>query len=161
MANQSKSHSYNQSVKEQQLTDLNRILGDQLSASGLESMKAEARLKAASAETGATGTSNSEAIQSAKINQLHQESAIMRSYDVQKANKQQEMIAARLNFENVLDSMVSGQQSSTSAGLQTLSAGLRGGNAGLSFMSDASKQNYFNDDTLFGLFGSNSKVSGV
>jgi len=160
MANQAESQKYNQSVGEQQLDDLNRVLGDQLSASGLEAMKAESRIKAASAETGAVGTSNSEAIQSAKVNQLHQEAAIMRSYDVQKANKQQELVASRLNFENTLDSMISGQQSTLSAGLQTLNAGLSGNNVGLNLMGSASKEKYFNDDTLFGATNSNSRVDG-
>ena len=147
MGNQAESLAYSQNVSAQQLDDLDRILGDMLSASGLETMKAESRLKAASAETGATGTSNQEAVNTAGVNQLHREASILRSYDIKKASKQSEMVAQRLGFENTLESMISGQQSTLSAGLETFGAGLQGLNLGSAMLSSTGREYAYGTNT--------------
>ncbi len=140
-----------QGQKGQQLQDLDRVLSDKLSASGLEALKTESKLKAASAETGATGVSNTEAIQTAEISRLQRDSALFRIADVQKANKFSEIIADRLNFENVTEGMLTGQQSAVSAGLQTLGSGLRGVNQGLGFLGSADRDRFFGTNTTGGV----------
>ena len=151
MGNVGESFTYGQNVQSQQLDDLDRVVGDKLSSSGLEALKNESTLKAAGAETGSSGIAVNEAVQTAGVNKLHRDAAILRTADVQKENKMNEMVASRLNFDNTIESMVSGQQDWLSAGLQTGSSALRGINMGMLMMSDASKENFFNDDTLFGL----------
>ena len=145
--NQSKAFKYSQNVAEQQLEDIERVLGDKLSASGMESMKRESRLKAASAETGGTGTSNQEAIATAEMDKLHRDATIIRTGDVQRENKMNEMVASRLSFENTLDSMISGQQSPLSAGLQTLNSGMQGLNMGLLYLNQSQKEDFFGTNT--------------
>ena len=147
MRNQAKSLAHTQGVNAQQLQDLDRVVGDKMTASGLEALKTEGRLKAASAETGATGTSNAEAIQTATVNQLHNEAAILRTYDIQKSNTQQQMIASRLGFENSMESMMSGQQSAESAFLQSLSSGLSGMNQGIMMLNGSQRENFFGTNT--------------
>ncbi len=147
MGNQARSLEYAQGVQAQQLADIDTVLGDQLSASGLEMLKTESRLKAASAETGGSGASNQEVIQSAKVNELHRNSAIVRQATQAKGSKAQEMIASRLNFENSLESLISGQQSAMSAGLGTLSSALGGLNMGLNMAGDAGVEKFFNTNT--------------
>jgi len=147
MRNQATNFEAQQGSTMQQLADLDAILGDKLSASGLEAMKTEGRLKAASAETGATGTSNVEAQQTAQVNRLHNEAALLRTYDVQKASTQQSLIAQRLNFEGNLDAMISGQQSPLSAFLQTANAGLSGMNQGINMLNASQREQFFNTNT--------------
>ena len=147
LGNQAESLEIKQGQKAQQLDDLDRILGDQLSASGLEAMKRESRLKAASAETGATGTSNQEAIMTAEMDKLHRDAVLLRTADVKKANTQSQMVADRLNFENTTESMLTGQQSALSAGLETASSALRGFNQGLLYLNASQKEQLFNTDT--------------
>ncbi len=143
MGNQAESLLYSQGVTSQKLDDLDRVLGDKLSASGLEAMKTESRLKAASAETGGTGGSNQDAINTAGVNKLHRDAALFKAHDTQKANTQSQMIANRLNFENEIESMISSQQSALSAGLETFGAGLQGLNLGMRFLSGAGKEAFF------------------
>jgi len=110
-------------------------------------MKRESRLKAASAETGGTGTSNQEAIATAEMDKLHRDATIIRTGDVQRENKMNEMVASRLSFENTLDSMISGQQSPLSAGLQTLNSGMQGLNMGLLYLNQSQKEDFFGTNT--------------
>ena len=147
MGNQAESLKFSQNVVEQQLVDLERVMGDQLSASGMEAMKRESRLKAASAETGGTGTSNQDAIMTAEMDKLHRDAVIIRTGDVKKTNKMNEMVASRLGFENTLDSMISGQQSAASAGLQTLNAGMSGINMGLLYLGQSDREDFFGTNT--------------
>lgn len=147
MANEAENLQYKQGQSAQKLDDMDRVLGDKLSASGLEAMKRESRLKAASAETGGTGGSVDSAIATAEMDKLHRDAVILRTYDVNKANQQQQMVADRLNFENTTESMLTGQQSSLSAGLQTLNAGVSGISTGLSFLNDSQKEKFFGTDT--------------
>ena len=147
MGNQAESLRYSQGVQAQQLDDLDRVLGDKLSASGLEAMKAESRLKAASAETGGTGGSNQDAINTAQVNRLHRDTVTLRTADVKKAGKQSEMVASRLNFENTLESMISGQQTALSAGLETFGAGLKGLNLGTMMLSSSGREYAYGTNT--------------
>ena len=100
MVNEAENLYRKQGQSAQKLDDMDRVLGDKLSASGLEALKKESRLKAASAETGGVGGSNTEAIQTANVNQLHRNASILRTADIQKANEVNQMVADRLNFEN-------------------------------------------------------------
>ncbi len=145
--NQADSLGYLQGSQKQQLEDLNRVLGDKLSSSGLEALKTEARLKAASAETGASGASNQSAINTAEVNKLHRDAALLRSYDVSRANQLQEITASRLGFESRAQSIASGTQSAFSAALQTLNAGLTGMNKGIGLLNQSQKENFFNTNT--------------
>ncbi len=147
MGNQAESLLYSQGVTSQKLSDLDRVLGDKLSASGLEAMKTESRLKAASAETGGTGGSNTDAINTAQVNRLNRDAALYRSADMAKANTQSQMVAQRLGFENTLDSMISGQQSALSAGLESFSAGLKGLTFGTAMLSDTGKEFAYGTNT--------------
>lgn len=147
MGNQAESFAYSQNVKGEQLDDIDRALGDKLSASALDSLKRESRLKASSAETGATGGSNDEAIMTAQMDKLHRDDAIMRTSQVQKKNNLNSMVAERLGFENTIEGMVSGMTSSTSALLQTLSGGAKGLNTGMSFLSNADLERFFGTNT--------------
>lgn len=145
----SESLEYSQASREQQLEDLNRVVGDRLSASGMEALKAEARLKAASAETGATGTTIGDAVATADVNRLHRDATILRAYDIQRANTLQSLVADRLNFTNEVESMVSGQfpsmtgMSTTGAIASGLNTGLSGFMSGLSFLSDSQREEFY------------------
>jgi len=144
MANQAETHAYGQNTLAQQMADLDRVVGSQLSASGLEELKAESRLKVASAETGGK---TQEAIDTAGVNRLHRDATLLRTADVRKSSKQSELVASRLGFENTLESMVSGMQGGTSAGLQTGSAGLKGMLMGLPMLSSGGKEKFFGTNT--------------
>jgi len=140
MENKGKSLKFSQNVVDQQLVDLERVMGDQLSASGMESLKRESRLKAASAEGGSV---NQEAIATAEMDKLHRDSVIIRTADVKKSNKMNELVAQRLNFESEIDAMLSSQTSVASAVLQTMNAGASSTNIGLNYLNQAQKQSFY------------------
>ena len=144
---------YSQAIKAQQLDDLETALSDKLTTTGLEALKAEARLKAASAETGGIGGSNNDAIAMADVNRLHQDAAILRAADVAKVNTLNSMVAERLNFKNDLTSLTSGQFNGTT-GVSTFGAlaggvntALAGFTAGLNLMTPSQKEDFYGINT--------------
>jgi hypothetical protein len=140
---------WSQNNRLQQIKDIDRVYSDKLSASGLQALKDEGRLKAASAETGTIANvgSTSTAIAQADVNRLHRNSAILRAADVKKANALQEMVGERMNFEYTLDVMTSGQQSDTGMWLSSLSNMTNSMMTGLNFMNDSQKEQFFMTDT--------------
>ena len=140
---------WSQDNKLQQIKDLDRVFSDKLTASGLEALKAEGRLKAASAETGTradTGSTGT-AIAQAEVNRLHRDAMILRTADVKKANTLQEMVGERMNFEYGLDVMTSGQSSNTGLWLNALNQTGSSMMAGLNFMNDSQKAEFFQTNT--------------
>ena len=128
----------------EQIQDLERITGDKLTASGLEELKAESRLKAGAAETGATGTSNTEAVATSGMNKLHRDAVIQREGSIAVKNSMNAMTSERLNLDNQLTAMASRTASPLKGFLATMNAGISGFNNGLSYMSSADKQKLFN-----------------
>lgn len=130
---------FSQHAKQEQFKELDRVIGDKLSASGLETLKREARLKAASAETGTSGTSVEEAIGEAFMEENFRTAAILREADLSKNNLKQSMVADLLGFESQTSAMIAGMPSPLSAGLQTFGAGVQGFQTGLSFLGQADR----------------------
>ena len=143
--NSARSFSYTQNQRAQEVEDLNRVLGDKLSSSGLEELKTEAKLKAASAETGSTR--NEEAIQTAAVNKLHRDSYLYKENEVAISSTLSATVADRLNFENSMESILTGRQSSVSAGLQALNASISGTRTALGYMSDSQQESWYNTNT--------------
>lgn len=143
MEGRAESVKFSQFNKKQQLEDIDRLIGDKLTASGLEALKAESRLKATAAETGASGTTIQDAVATADVNRLHRDAAILREGDVAKANKLTELISERLSFGAELEGLVSGQPSNTSALVAGLSGSLQGLKTGLSLMTTTQKEEFF------------------
>jgi len=126
----------------EQIRDLERITGDKLTASGLEELKAESRLKAGSAETG--GTMNADVMTTSGMNKLHRDAVIQRDGEIAVKNSLNAMTSERLNLDNQLTMMASRTASPLKGFLGTMNAGISGFNNGLAYMSSADKQQLFN-----------------
>ena len=126
----------------EQIQDLERITGDKLTASGLEELKAESRLKAGAAETGAT--MNADVATTTGMNKLHRDAVIQREGSIAVKNSMNAMTSERLNLDNQLTMMASRTASPLKGFLATMNAGISGFNNGLSYMSSADKQKLFN-----------------
>ena len=126
----------------EQVADLERITGDKLNASGLEEMKAESRLKAASAETGAS--MNADVATTTGMNKLHRDAVIQRDGEIAVKNSMNAITSERLNLDNQLTMMASRTASPLKGFLGTMNAGISGFNNGLAYMSSADKQQLFN-----------------
>jgi len=125
---------FSTSQKGYQLRQLDAALGDKLSQQGLESLKAEARLKAAAAETGATGTAVSENLENVYTQENLQNAQIVRDFRNAKDSTKMSMVADLLNFQRQTDSIIYSMQSPLSAGLQTFGAGLQFFKTGLNLL---------------------------
>ena len=147
MQNAALALNYKQYNEAKRLQDLYTVVGDKMSMEGFNAMQNEARLKAASAETGASGTSNTEAIQQAEVRRLHNTAVVLRDYEVSKTTALKNIVAERLNFNMKLDSIRSSQQSWQGAGLQTLNAGLSGLRGGLGMLPQSQVNKFFNINT--------------
>ena len=133
---------FKQNQQGEQIRDLERITGDKLTASGLEELKAESRLKAGAAETGAT--LSADVASTTGMNKLHRDSVIRREGEVAVKNSMNAMVSEQLNLDNSLTMMASRTQSPLSGFLSTMNAGISGFNNGLAYMSSADKQQLFN-----------------
>ena len=109
---------FSQGISEQRLGDMDIALSDKMSQTGLESLKREAKLKAASAETGTSGASQQEAMQTVMVEQNFANAAIVRDFTVMKNETKMSMVADLLNFSNETESIIFGQPSAQSAGYQ-------------------------------------------
>jgi len=136
-----KSLLYKTKIHGQQLQDLERMASDKMSSNGLEALKAEARLKAASAETGTTA--KAELINTAKVDELHANAVILRTADIQMHSTKQAMVADRMSFVNQSDSIRSGMATGLSAGLGTFSASLSGFQSGMGYLNESQQQDFW------------------
>ena len=110
---------FSQFQKEWQLKEIDSIMGDRLTASGMESLKREATLKAAAAETGSQGgASQAEVIQDTFVQENFNNAMIVRDARVAKDTTKMSMVADILNFNKQTDAMIFGLQSPESVGLQ-------------------------------------------
>ena len=139
-----KSLLYKTKIHGQQLQDLERMASDKMSSNGLEALKAEARLKAASAETGTTA--NAELINTAKVDELHANAVILRTADIQMHSTKQAMVADRMSFVNQADSIRSGMATGLSAGLSTFSTSLSGFQSGMGYLNESQQQDFWGID---------------
>ncbi len=133
---------FKQNQQGEQIRDLERITGDKLTASGLEELKAESRLKAGAAETG--GTMNADVATTTGMNKLHRDAVIRREGSTAVKNSMNAMTSEQLNLDNSLTMMSSRTQSPLSGFLSTMNAGMSGFNNGLAFMGTEEKQALFN-----------------
>ena len=139
-----KSLLYRTRIHAQQLEDLTRMASDKMSANGLEALKAEARLKAAGAETGTV--TKAELTNTAKVDELHANAVVLRTEDIQRHSTKQQMVADRMSFVNKTDSMISGMPSGLSAGLSTFNASLSGFNSGMNYLNESQQQDFWGID---------------
>jgi len=133
---------FKQNQQGEQIRDLERITGDKLTASGLEELKAESRLKAGAAETG--GTMNADVATTTGMNKLHRDAVIRREGSTAVKNSMNAMTSEQLNLDNSLTMMSSRTQSPLSGFLSTMNAGMSGFNNGLAYMGTEEKQKLFN-----------------
>jgi len=145
--NQTEAYRSTLNIRSQQLRDLERAAGDKMTSNGLTALQKESRLKAGAAETGGTGTSNTEAIATAEVGLLHANAVVVRSYEVSKGSMMQTMVAEGLNFENAIENEVLGMTSTELAFYETLNAGMSGLYTGLNFMNATQKESFFNTQT--------------
>ncbi len=133
---------FKQNQQSEQVRDLERITGDKLTASGLEELKAESRLKAGQAETG--GTANADVATTTGMNKLHRDAVIRREGEVAVKNSMNAMTSEQLNLDNKLTMMASRTTSPLGGFLKTMNSGISGFNNGLAFMGTNEKQALFN-----------------
>ena len=137
---------YGVNQKQIAMDQLDRVMGDKLSESGLEALKREARLKASAAETGTAGGTTTSAIDEAYSEKLFRDSKIIRDSRIQKDSMRSSMVADILSFENQADSMISGIPSQLSSILQVAGAGLGGFSSGLNFLDSTEKSDVLGVD---------------
>jgi len=128
---------FSQFQNETQLNQVNEVLGNQLSMSGLEALEREATLKAASAETG--GTTDGEVIQTAFVQENMRNAQYVRDARVKRDSLKMNMVADALNFKRGSEAAIYQMQSPTSAGLQRYTKTLQGFQGGMRLFTDTSK----------------------
>ena len=138
------SSKFKQNQQAQQVKDLERITGDKLTASGLEELKAESRLKAGQAETG--GTASADVTSTTGMNKLHRDAVIKREGEVAVNNAMSSMVSTRLNLDNQLTAMASRTQSPLKGFLGTMNAGISGFNTGINYMNTQEREAMFGID---------------
>lgn len=108
----------------EQSNEIDRELGDAMTQRGLDALKAEARLRAGAAETGTSGGTTRLAYTEAYVTQAL-DNAILKSRSEQtKRDLVRRKIMTKISYTNRMNSLTSGIQSGTSAGLEVFSTGM-------------------------------------
>lgn len=113
-------------VSSEQLEAINRELGDVMSARGLEALKAEAKIRTASASTGLEGSSMEEVASQTKYDELFDNQVMISRARTAKTSVQRDLVSSWLNMKtynqqeaSVFDSNVSPFTSALMAGIGT------------------------------------------
>ena len=138
---------FSQGVSEQRLGDMDIALSDKMSQTGLESLKREARLKAASAETGTSGGTTTSVVKDTRMQQSLNNAMTIRQARNSKLGILRQMSTDKLSLDNQLTSLASGITSPFAAGLSTMNAGMAGYQNGMNFMNQVEQERYYGYNT--------------
>ena len=143
MDSQIESFAWSQNVKKEQLQELDRAVGDKMTERGVQTLVTEARLRAGAAETGTAGGTTAGAVTDAYMQESLDMANLLRQGEVSQVSIFRQMQADRTGLDNRLTSLASGMQTTESAALSTLSAGLAGFNTGLNYLGTTDKESVF------------------
>jgi len=144
--NEAESLTYSQNQALQQSKDLSRAVGDKLTERGLKTMIDEARMKAASAETGASGRVAEMNIKNTFMQEMFDVQIIKRQGRQTNVSIFKSQEARRLGFNQRIRSIEDSIPSKLSSGLSAINTTLAGFNTGLSLLSSSQKSAYFGTD---------------
>jgi len=143
MDSQIESFAWSQNVKKEQLQELDRAVGDKMTERGVQTLVTEARPRAGAAETGTAGGTTAGAVTDAYMQESLDMANLLRQGEVSQVSIFRQMQADRTGLDNRLTSLASGMQTTESAALSTLSAGLAGFNTGLNYLGTTDKESVF------------------
>ena len=121
-------------ILDQQRDEIDRELGDSMSARGLQAMKAEATLKAGAAETGTSGGTTDQVIKNVYMNQALDNAVLVSRARNEKTTIERRKLMNNVSLMNKLTEIRGGLATGMSAGLQTASAGLSGFSQGYNML---------------------------
>jgi hypothetical protein len=143
---------------------LDRELGDILSANAMSTAKNMATASVMMSMSGTTGGSTAQVSKQARIDQLKTEADIIaqaRNSDIALLNKQ---LSAQINFRNQADSVRSQMASPLEALMGSISAGVSGASSGMQFeknLTDALPKNFNFGDSIFKMFGTTTQLPSI
>lgn len=143
MDSQIESFRWSQNVKKERLQELDRAIGDKMTERGVQTMITEARLRAGAAETGTAGGTTSTAVTDSYMQESLDMATLLRQGEVSKVSLFRQIQADTMGLNNRLTSLASGMQTTESAALSTLSAGLAGFNTGLNYLGTSDRESIF------------------
>lgn len=123
-------------IIEQQRDELDRELGDLLTGSALDSIKAQSASRAIQASS---GTVNADVNTEARMTQMLEEQQLLSKAKTSDVNMLRQQLVNRISFRNEAEALRSGMQSGTEAQLGTISAGLQGLTSGMNMLSPQSQ----------------------
>ena len=147
MASAVTSYQHSSDISYEQLDDLDRAVGDKMTNEGINTMVAEARLRAASAETGTTGGTTTLVAKEVRMQQSLNNAATIRQARNSKLGILRQMSSDKLSLDNQLTSLASGITSPFAAGLSTMNAGMAGYQNGMNFMNQVEQERYYGYNT--------------
>jgi len=130
-------------ILDQQRDEIDRELGDSMSARGLQAMQAEATLRAGAAETGTTGGTTDQVIKNVYMNQALDNAVLISRARNEKATVERRKIMNNVSLTNKLTEIKGGMATSLSAGLQTASSGMQGFSQGYNMLPNYRRSEFF------------------
>ena len=132
-------------LSNQQLDDINRASADKMTNEAINTMVAEARVIAASAETG--GVSRDYVTKAGRMQQSLNNAQTIRQARNSKIGILRGMTSSKLNLDNQLKSLASGVASPFAAGLSTANAAMSGYQSGMNMMNSIQQEKYYGYNT--------------
>ncbi len=138
-----KEYEFMASVNEQQMDAIDRVVGDKMTATGLERLKNKASLRASAAMTGTSGGSTESVIQEAAIIEMLDNAVVVAQGRQQKLALSQKLQGQYMSAMNRLDNLAAGMMSSSGAGFAMIDAGLSGFTKGYMMLPASERRKYF------------------
>ena len=131
------------SVADQQMEEVDRMVGDKMTAVGLKRLKDTARLKAAAAMSGTAGGSTNSVINEAAMIEQMDKAVLVAMGRQQKRAIGRKLEARRISTDNRLINLENGIMSPMGAGLSMIDAGLQGFQKGYQMLPRSERRKYF------------------
>lgn len=125
----------------EQLEATDRVLGDKMTARGIQAMKDEARLRAAAAETGTSGGTTDAVIQEAYMTQALDNANLISQNRTERANIKNRITSSLFGYNQKIQSMASGLSvSDSNSAISGVLGAMTGYQQYRSYLSDEDKQ---------------------
>lgn len=150
------SYEFSRAKMNEQLDELDEALGDKLTERSMQSLKDQAALRVAAAETGTSGGTTDLAIQEAFMNEHFDKANIISTAVSQQRSIQTQMDARTIKLQSELKSLSTGLPSvETDGWLNVVGGGLKTATQTLSMLPKSSRENLFAGDV-----NANNKTTG-
>lgn len=132
---------YNQNMTVEEIANIDQQLSMVMSQTDIDSMKAEASLRAMNSASGLSGNITKDVVAQASQARAQADTQVVSQARQQQSKLLASMVDSEITYKNKLSALGSQLLSPESAALKTLGAGIQGFQSGINFLTPTQKNN--------------------